>query len=135
MTQTDDTWVVVADAGRTRIFRTDAELTTFEPVHVATAEAHAGSGGHGDRRDPHDKGEHAAAKAVAQELHRAHDQRRFRDLVLVAAPSFLGMIRGELPAQTARAVTASLHHDYTGRRPDEIHDLVKKHLLEKPLPR
>jgi protein required for attachment to host cells len=137
MTQTDDTWVVVADAGRTRIFRTDAELSSFEPVSAHDDAPHgpAGAGGHGDRRDPHDRAEHAAAKALAHELDQAHGQRRYRDLVIVASPSFLGMVRGELSTATARSVSATLHHDYTGRQPAEIRDLVKKALEAKPLPR
>lgn len=136
MQQPDDTWIVVADAGRSRFFKTDATLDAFEEFTANGGAASGVSGhGHGDHRDPHAKQEHASAKALAHTLDQAHLQHKFRDLVLVAAPSYLGMIKGELATGTGRAITATIHHDYANHPVNEIKSLVGKHLREKPLPR
>lgn len=150
---TDDTWVVVADAGMARIFRTTAEMSIMDEVEtlphpasraktselVSDKAGRANNAGAGrtamSHGDPHEHEEEKAAHALAAHLHDAHTQHRFRDLVLVASPVFLGRLRGALSAQTAKAVTASVDRDYTLHAHDKIRELVKARLQEQPLTR
>lgn len=148
----DDTWIVVADAATARIFATDAEMNVLSEVAVVPHAAsraktselvsdQPGRTAYGASRsgmakgDPHELEELRAAHLLASYLDDAHVHHKFRDLVLVASPVFLGRLRGELGRQTQKAVTASVDRDYTTKPRDEIRDLVKARLQEQPLPR
>jgi len=51
------------------------------------------------------------AKRVAEHLATAHNQKRFDELQIVAAPRFLGLLRKALTPQVAATVTDSLNKD------------------------
>jgi protein required for attachment to host cells len=53
------------------------------------------------------------AAALAKGLRHAHDRGEFELLALVAAPRFLGLLRGDLDEQTRRCVVACEHKDLT----------------------
>ena len=147
----DDTWLVVADAGRARIFKTDAELEQLVEIEdllhpgarLKTSElasdrpgrTNSGSSARSavTKSDPHEQEEVKAARAVARYLEEAHAGHRFRDLVLVASPVFLGRLRAELRNGAGRAVTATVDRDYSHLPGHEIRALVKRQLESQPL--
>ena len=64
------------------------------------------------------------AHEVAGFLSTAHARNRFADLVVVADPRFLGMLRSELGKPVADRVTASISKNAVRLKPDEIDTLV-----------
>ncbi len=52
------------------------------------------------------------ARKIADELSVDRRQRRFRDVVLVAEPHFLGLLRGVLDAPTRKAVAHEVNREY-----------------------
>lgn len=62
------------------------------------------------------------AKELSDYLSTAHSQNRFRELVLVADPRFLGLLRAELGKPVAGCVTASVGKSAVRMEP---RDLVK----------
>ncbi len=52
------------------------------------------------------------AKRVAAALERGRSQKLFRELVLVAEPHFLGLLRRSLTSKTREAVTHEVGHEY-----------------------
>lgn len=133
-------WIVVADATRARIFGTEAfkgALTELEDrVHYASRL-------HGHEletdalprvHDSHGPGRHAMepstnikeqqVEAFALELARylteAHNADRFQKLYLIAAPHFLGLLRGHLDKGVAAVVAHELAKDLTQHSADDI---------------
>ncbi len=146
----EETWLVVADAGRTRIFKTDDKLgalTELEDrehpsVRVKTSElvsdqaGRVNTGGssrsaYDGQTDPHEHEELKVAHDLAADLHKALEQRRFAHLYLVASPVFLGRVRKELSPQVERSIVATLNKDYTHQTVAEIHERARAHHPQK----
>lgn len=136
----DETWLVVADAGRTRIFRTDAKLDTLTElkdeqhaqVRMKTSElvsdragrvntGGSGRSAFGAQTDPHENEELKVAHDLAAQLHQDFEQHRFAHLYLMASPVFLGRVRKELSPQVERSIIETLNRDYTHHTVAEIH--------------
>lgn len=129
----DATWVLVADAGRGRIFEMRepgrlAEIENF--VNPAERERNAdlrtdGYGrfyGKGEREEGHTAEptvlpkEHEAerfADHIAEYLDKARTRHQYEKLKLVAAPGFLGLLRNKLDAQVLKLVDLELDQDLT----------------------
>lgn len=125
------TWIVVADSSRARIFRATAlqgpyaELETL--AHTQSREhardlasdkpgrSYAAAGEHRHamepEHDPADRERQAFAHQIAERIERARTHGELQELVLVAAPAFLGRLRQVLPEQAAKLVKASLDKD------------------------
>ena len=106
------TWILVADASRARIFSANKALSPLNEIRALTSpearlhegdlvtdkggrDRNPGVGAHGyNVEDAHkqDNAERFAAH-VCQELEAARNAGEFRKLYVVAAPSFLGMLR------------------------------------------
>lgn len=142
----EETWLVVADAGRTRIFRTDATLDALTElkddehaqVRVKTSElvtdraGRVNTGGsarsaYGAPTDAHENEEIKVAHDLAADLHQALEQRRFAHLYLMASPVFLGRVRRELSPQVERSIVATLNRDYTHHTVAEIREFARAH--------
>lgn len=115
MTKTKDTWVVVADSGRARLFIVDEHVTGLIPAELSelSVEVHHhardlksdhpgrsfSSAGGGARHaiephhDYHKLEKHNFAAAVAHALNRAYASGEFNQLVLVVPPRTLGVLR------------------------------------------
>jgi protein required for attachment to host cells len=124
-------WVVVADAARAVIFESGPLLDGFFRVHqLAHPETHAKaadlvSGDRGrteangrraafDRHtDPHRATVDAFAREVAGVLRDGRVTNQYERLVLVAPPTFLGLVRAHLDEQTARRVVHAIPHEWT----------------------
>lgn len=126
------TWILIADSTRARIFTADTPSSTLEEIedfsHVEgrlhdreiTSDLpgrikSVGGGGHAFEQ-PTDPKKHEAdnfAHRVAQYLEDAHNANRFEQLLIVAAPSFLGLLRNNLPEQIKKLVHFELDKDIT----------------------
>ncbi len=121
------TWILVADNVHARIFTAatpsselteieglvhpagrfhDREMTTDLPGKIKSADG----GGHAFEQ-PTDPKKHEAytfSQQVAQHLEAAHNAHEFTQLLIVAEPSFLGLLRNQLPDQVKKAVCFEL---------------------------
>jgi protein required for attachment to host cells len=144
------TYVVVADGGRARIFkRTGLRLRPqlLEIEHLERANAHRrarelttdltgrvfGTGsrvGFGPRvmarhgaqsdYDPHAVEVERFARRLSARLARLATIDRIEELVLIAEPRFLGILRRALAPPVRQAVTRELPRDLTGAMPQPI---------------
>lgn len=140
------TWILVADSSRARIFLADtassplAELETF--THPASRQHEQditsdlpgkqngrglnGSFAHAMSQETDPKRQEAInfAREVATHLNKSYSKNRFKQLIIVAAPNFLGLLRDNLTENTRRSLTLQLDKNLTQQNPDQI----RKHL-------
>ncbi len=134
------TWVVVADAARSRIFsslggkRPLVELEVLTHPVARIAERELGSDEPGRSFDSHGQGRHAMgnrgaikqheteefARRIAARLDAARKEDAFQHLILVAPPVMLGALREHLPAPTAKRLFYELDKDLTQDTGDAI---------------
>ena len=129
-----DTWIVVADASRGRIF---ASSKKGSPWKLVDERDHPESrmknrdinmkeqgrtrqsfgAGHRPRMEPDTEPKEVEAEHFAHELaERLSDgmkQQACSGVVLVAPPHFLGLLKNSLDAQTSKFLAASVDKDYT----------------------
>lgn len=128
-----DTWVVVADSSRARMFKTQrhkgllVEFKTLLNPAGRLAEAELVSDTKGRTFDSMGQGRHAIesrtdakkqtivefARTLAAELERCRVSGEFRQLILVAAPAYLGELRKHLAAETTKLVSLELAKDFS----------------------
>ncbi|MFP4611465.1 MAG: host attachment protein [Thiohalophilus sp.] len=142
------TWILVADSSRARLFLADTassplvELETF--THPASRQHEQeitsdlpgkqngkgmnGSFAHAMTQETDPKYQEAVnfAREVAQYLNKAHGKNKFRQLIIAAAPTFLGLLRDSLNTNTRRCLTLQLDKNLTQYKPENI----RKHLPE-----
>ena len=141
------TLIVVADNCRARIFTAEAPASPLEEIEAL---AHTESRLH-DRELTSDlpgkiKGEgkmgHAFEQAtdpkkheadvfahyVAQYLDDAHDDKQFEQLLIIAEPSFLGLLRNQLSEQIKRLVCFELSKNITTHSTKDIRDHLPAYL-------
>ena len=143
-----NTWMLVGDAGRARIFSfeaADGDWETIEEIEnergrLRTSEIvtdHAGrvrqSGtgvapGMEPTTDPADTEETKFVHRLGQHLQQGFDGRRFAHLVLVAPPRFLGKLRKELSEPVLRSVAKSIDKDYSPLREHELRKVLQPQL-------
>ena len=137
------TYILVADNSRARIFTADAPAS---PLAEIEALAHTegrlhdrdittdlpgkikgeGSVGHAFEQ-PTDPKKHEAdvfAHRLAHYLEDAHNANKFEQLLIIAEPSFLGLLRNCLPEQVKKSVCFELDKNITTQSADDI----RKHL-------
>jgi protein required for attachment to host cells len=141
------TWLVVADNSRARIFSTDTHMgpiTELDSIVHTEARLHeqkmtsdlpgkgSGKGGNGrhayeDETSAKDQENINFAKEVANELDTARKEDKFKQLILVAAPEFLGNLRNQLNAQTQKMTCFELAKNLSHLSTEEI----REHLPER----
>jgi len=134
------TWVVVADSTRARIFNAEsssANLAETEGLLHPESRLHdrdltsdlpgrsfdsKGSGRHAMESPTDPKHELAIefARAIARHLEASRVKKDFEQLVIVAAPSFLGLLREQLSATCRKLVAFELNKNLVQQSPDEI---------------
>lgn len=144
------TWVLVADSSRARIFRAETpiggivEIETLTHPESRLHEQEITSDLPGRSFDSHGQGRHAMgakvapkqheqqafAKQICERLDNGRGQGEFQQLILVATPSLLGLLRKNLSEETAKQVTYELDKNISRLQADEI----RRHLPER-LPR
>jgi protein required for attachment to host cells len=116
-------WIVVAHRGGARLVDVDDEdaLRVFETVDFPVNEAaeRPADSHHGERRnEARDSARgHAAmvfAGELAERLRVGRIANHYEELVLIAAPRFLGVLRDALDSATASCVRGTLDKDYAG---------------------
>ncbi|MEJ1994153.1 MAG: host attachment protein [Limibacillus sp.] len=140
------TWILVADAGRARIFANNGvgkgltevtdgehenplpktrELGSDKPGRSFDS---AGEGRHAmaPRADWHEQAKEAFAKELADWLKSAHQANAYDRLVLAAPPKTLGDLRAELDPQVAKLVSAEISKDLTHQTPDQLEEQIGK---------
>ena len=134
-----NTWIVVADAGRARIFETGilrdelkevrslvhpssrlktSELVSDRPGRVAKGAGHSAMEA---RTAAHDVEADEFAATVADELDKALERRECSDIVLVVPPRFLGRLRVRISQRVLNAVRKTLAKDLSQM---SAHDLT-----------
>ena len=139
------TWVVVADNSRARIFTAEtpsSPLIEVDSIVHPEARMHdrditsdlpgRGAGGGGARHsyetetDAKDHENAGFAKRIAGFLDEARKSDKFKQLIIVAAPSLLGNLRGDLNDQTRKMVSLELDKNLSQLSPTDI----RKHMPE-----
>ena len=139
-----NTWILVADEGRDRLFEgaaTDGALTELagfahpEAHHPeATARGHlprvqesASSARHAiePRITAEQKQAEEFARALSDILNDGRVEHRYQRLVLVAPPRFLGTMRAALDPQVSKLVTQTLNKDITKASVEAIHEELR----------
>ena len=130
-----NTWIVVSDASRARIFavgddeRAWSLVRELEHPESRVKETDLVDGERGRTRQSAGAGARSSmepttspkrvehnvfAQDLAELLEHGYDTQQYRDLVLVAPPQFLGILRGAIGAKLEKHVVAALDKDYTG---------------------
>lgn len=137
------TWVVVADRSRARIFTVatpKGPLTEFEDLVHPEARAHErdltsdrpgrSSDNHvlGTAHGTHDQQAHAFAREIAERLEHGRVGAQFEQLVVVAAPDLLGMLRKAMNSHVTKMVVREMHKNVTQQSATDIRKLLPKFL-------
>lgn len=122
------TWVVVAHKGGARFVAQDGDegfrvIETIDNPEGRERESERGRGAPSQRSarpsEPRDPSLPFATE-LARRLQRARAHNRYRELVLIAAPRFLGTLRGALDPSTAALVRGTLDKDFGGLNDREL---------------
>jgi len=141
------TWIVVANNSLARFFTVESEsspMTEIEALTHLEGRLHdrditsdlpgkikgEGAVGHAFEQ-PTDPKKHEAdqfAHFVATHLEAAHNEHKFDQLLLVAEPSFLGLLRSHLSAQIKKLVCFELDSNIATLTPEEIRTHLPEYL-------
>jgi len=132
-------WIVVSDAARARLFSRDAEhkLTLVDTLKHNESEAHEGdlrTGGKGEIHDSGGSGQHQAdpqtttsekhadifAKQVTERLKSGLNDDAFKELIIVADPSFLGRLRDHMDNPLRDTVRKTLDKNWAQHDTQQI---------------
>ncbi len=124
------TWILVADSARARIFTADTPSSPLEEIEDfshAEGRLHdrdmtsdlpgriksTGGGGHAFEQatDPKQHEADSFAHRIAEYLEAAHNANRFEQLLIVAAPTFLGLLRNQLSEPVKKRVAFELNKE------------------------
>jgi len=75
------------------------------------------------------------AKDISHYLLEAHQQGRFKQLVISASPQFLGTLRANLDSQIKPLIKFELNKDYTHSNPQQLREQVREHQLQAQQPK
>jgi len=130
------TWVLVANNSRARLFSTDKARSSLQEqesfvhpesrakTHDLVSDQHGRTSDNQRTMDPNiAPKQHEAltfAKELSDRLRDGRVQGQFDKLYIAAGPTFLGMLRGKLDAQTAQLVVAEIDKDLTQLAAEEI---------------
>jgi protein required for attachment to host cells len=137
------TWVIVADRSRARIFSIATPrgpLTELEDLVHPEARAHerdltsdrpGRSADHNALGSTHSARDQQAlefAREIAQRLEKGRVHAEYAQLVVVAAPDLLGMLRKTMNANVAKLVTREIDKNLTQQKPADIRKLLPEYL-------
>jgi protein required for attachment to host cells len=141
-------YVLVADSAIARIFAAETPLGALSELEVLThpeSRLHErdlvsdlpgrsfdtmGEGRHGMEVNVRPKQQEALdfAGEVARRLEAAHARHEFSHLLLVAAPEFLGLLRGKLSAQVRERVSHEVAKNLAKHSPEDIRQALPDRL-------
>ena len=125
------TWILVADGAHARIFNAETATSAFveiESLIHPEAQQHEqkltsdlpGRQSGGSTGSRHAVASETApkkyeaiefAKALCKQLEAAHNAQKFRKLIVVAAPAFLGHLRAEMNKNVSKVITLEIDKD------------------------
>ncbi|MGD8810686.1 MAG: host attachment protein [Gammaproteobacteria bacterium] len=138
------TWIVVADGSKAKVFldagggKIELKSETAVP-HPPSRDIDADrpgrtfdSGGQGRHAmepptDPHEKAEADFLNDLAKDLNAAHEKKAFDQLIVIAPPRALGVLRAAYGKQLAKAVAQEVTHDLTGFETPALETYLKDH--------
>ena len=142
-----NTWIVVADSYRARIFTADkpsGPLTETETLTNPAARQHEGdidsdraghvmssnTGGHDLSQKTEAKQEEAIrfAAEVSKHLETGRNGKAFDKLYIIAAPAFLGLLRKQISNPLKTLVSDEIAKDLTTQTPDRIRAQLPEYL-------
>ena len=141
------TWIVVANNSMARFFTVESEsspMTEIEALSHVEGRLHdreitsdfpgkikgEGAVGHAFEQptDPKKHEEDQFAYLVAKHLDAAYNEHQFNQLLLVAEPSFLGLLRHHLSDQLKKLVCFELDSNIATLTPEQIRTHLPKYL-------
>jgi protein required for attachment to host cells len=143
------TWLVVADNSKARIFEVDSHsgpIVELETIVHTQSRLHEqdmtsdlpgrrsgginGSGGNVYEAENSPKQQESInfAREVANEIEDGRKNNKFKQVMLVAAPGFLGNLRNALSVQTKKVTSFELAKNLSQLRADEIREHLPKRL-------
>ena len=142
-------WILIADSSRARIFTAEssvANLVEIETMNHSEARLHEqdlesdlpgkangtqGAGGHlyTDETSPKEQEDINFAKRVAQHLCSELNLNKFENLFVIAAPSFLGSLRGECSNRLQKHIAFTLNKNVVTLSPKEIRSYLPVSLM------
>ncbi len=136
-----ETRVIVADNARARIFASGTAINRLQELEgFAHPEAHLSNidlvgdasgksvDQHGSLDPATSAREHEAesfAKLLARHLKEMHNQQHYDQLILIASPHFLGLLRKQLPDPLDKLLTKTIDKDLTTADVAQIVDYIK----------
>lgn len=133
--------IVVADAARARLFRTEEKITDISELdelshpesRLRDRELGSGTpvrsanqkGSLQPRTFPKDYEEQSFAKELGKHIKSLHNDLRFEELILIASPRFLGMLRNELDSTLDKLVSKSINKELLQADVDSIIEYIK----------
>lgn len=72
------------------------------------------------------------SRKLGDYLEKAHNDHRYEQLYLVAAPKFLGLLRDNLNKEVGKAVEEELPNDISKFTVQQIEEFVSRRIDEKP---
>ena len=136
-----ETRVIVADNARARIFAShsvinhlqetegfvhpEARLSNQELVGDSSGKSVDQHGSLDPPTSPKVQEAQGFAKMLAGHLRELHNQQHFEQLILIAPPRFLGMLRKELHTPLDQLVTLAIDKDLTHASVEELIDYIK----------
>lgn len=145
----NQTWIVVADAAKARIFSAlkarlfknsgAKELTLIsEHAHADSLKTDSelqsdrqgqfGSGTFEKETDPKRHEEDVFALELARVLTQAHNKNKFHDLIIIAPPTFMGLINKHLSHETQKKVSIRIEKDYTRHNEEQLVTQIQGYL-------
>lgn len=131
--------IIVADAVHARVFRTHKGLKNLEEkedfIHMESRRRNreldadtAGRTGNQQstlsRTSTRDNEEYSFARQLGKHLKELYNHDKFEELILIATPRFLGMLREELPAPLDRMETRSFSKELIYLSAGEIAEYI-----------
>ena len=133
-------WILVADSARARLFSAETSksaLSEIENMIHPEAQQHereltsdlpgrqagGATGSHhpvGGKTDPKEYEAVEFARDICKHLESAYNAQKFRQLIVVAAPTFLGYLRKEMSNNVAKVVTLEIDKDIVKQNVDSI---------------
>lgn len=140
----EKTWILVADSSRARIFTAKTPTSPLNEIQTLThpeGRLHArdlttdlpgreaGNPDHSHhglsiRTDPKKQEAIIFARHISQQLDEARKNHSFDQLIIIAEPAFLGLLREHMSSTTAKLITLELNKNLSKQNPD----IIRQHL-------
>lgn len=138
------TWILAAESSRAKLYSSTSRVAPFTEVETLVhpeSRMHegdlvtdrngsdGGSFGQGphiyDNKTSAHKHEHMIfAKQIAERLEQGRNRGEFESLVLIAPPTFLGLLREHLSKPLLAMVSRQIHKNLVQQSPDTLRDQV-----------